>query len=174
MPTLTRHEEEVAREVAEQVVRTRRTVSALGAALDHAHSDASPPLARAAQAERNLLHHVEEEFGLLTSSQAGARMGTRSEAQRNLALAARKDGRLLGLPRGRYVLFPGFQFDDHGLRSVIADLIELGRKHNRTEVGLIQWLMSPTTYLHGQRPVDIIEAPDRLLEVAAESFGLQW
>lgn len=166
--------EKIAQEVAEESVRTRLVVAALGEAIQAAHVTASPALARSAQAAQNLYSGIESEFGLLSSAEAGARMGSRSAAARNLALAARRDRRLLALRRGRYQAFPGFQFDERGLRPVIADLISLGDAHHRTETGLIQWLMSPTTYLHDRRPVDILDQPDELLKTAAMSFGVEW
>ncbi|RCK70443.1 hypothetical protein DT076_07320 [Desertihabitans brevis] len=165
---------EIAREMADEVVRTRRTVAALGAAIEAAHVRASPALARAVQAEEGLYQRIADEFGLLTSAEAGRRLGSRSKAARNLALSARRDGQLLALRRGRYDLFPGFQFDDHGARPVVAALIALGEEHERSEAGLVQWLMAPTTYLDGLRPVDVIDDPDRLLSVAREAFGVQW
>lgn len=155
-------------------MRTRHLADALGQAIHAAHITVSPPLARAVQAKENLYDRIEAEFGMLSSAQAGQRMGSRSTATRNLALVARRDGRLLGLTRGRYTVFPGFQFDERGLRPVIASLIELGRHHERSEAGLVQWLMSPTTYLNGARPVDVLDNADRVLEVAGEAFGVQW
>lgn len=162
------------RELAEAETRAKRTVAALGESLAAAHIAAPPALARAAQARENLTTAVDREFGLLTSAEAGAAMGSRSSAKRNLAAATRKAGRLLGLPRGGYVVFPGFQFDEHGVRPVIAKLIELGTRYDRTESGLIWWLMAPTTYLNGRRPVDVIDDEELLLRVAEAAFGVEW
>lgn len=167
-------EERIAEEVAREVVKTRRIVGALGEAIRAAHSTASPALAAATQARENLYDEIEAEFGLLTSAQAGEAMGSRSTAKRNLASAAYRDGRLLALRRGNYMLYPAFQFSESGLRPVIADLIALGRQHQRTSAGIIQWLMAPTTYLAGRRPVDVIDAPEQLLAAAGDAFGVQW
>lgn len=161
--------------IAERTERTARSVVALGSAIHAADVHASPSLARATQAEQNLYDQIDTEFGLLTSAEAGRRMGSRSAALRNAATAARRDGRLLASRRGGYWLFPGFQFDDTGVRPVIADLIKLGRDHGRTEAGLIQWLCSPTTYLHRRRrPVEVLDSPEQLLAAAGEAFGVQW
>lgn len=168
------HDERISAEIAEDTARIRSTVASLGEAIHAAHAPASPALAASVQAQQNLYDQIAVEFGLLTSSEAGRRMGSRSTTSRNLALASRKEGRLLGLTRGRYTLFPGFQFHDTGLRPVIADLVRLGQRHGRTETGLIEWLMAPTTYLGGKRPVDIIDAPTRILEVADSAFGVEW
>lgn len=169
----------VKREVAAMLVQTtaraHRNVAALGRAIRAAHIDASPQLARAVQAEENLYAAIDEEFGLLTSTEAAERMGSRAESgKRNAASTARRDGRLLALTRGQYLLFPGFQFDDQGIRPVIAEYLRVGREFNRSEAGLIQWLVGPTTYLDGKRPVDILDDPQRLLSVARQAFGVQW
>lgn len=164
----------VARDLAEASILTRRVVTALGDAIHAAHVPASPSLARAIQAEQNLYDRIHEEFGLLTSTEAGARLGSRSAHQRNLALAARKDGRLLAIRRGRYTLYPGFQFGESGARPVIEELVRVGQRHGWSETGLVQWLMSPTTYLDGDRPVDVLEDATRLIQVAEASLGARW
>lgn len=160
--------------LARATERTARSVAALGSAIHAAHLPTSPALTRAVQAEQNLYDVIDREFGLLTSAEASARMGSRASALRNAATAARRDGELLALRRGRYLLFPGFQFDATGTRPVIAALIALGRKHGRTETGLVQWLCSPTTYLGGQRPVDVLDQSERVLTVTDDAFGVQW
>jgi hypothetical protein len=162
------------REISALTERTMRNVRSLGEAIHVAQAAVSPPLARSVQAEQNLYDDLEHEFGLLTSAEAGRRMGSRSSALRNAATSARRDGRLLALRRGSYWLFPGFQFDAAGVRPVIADLLALAAEHGRSDTGLIQWLCSPTTYLGGARPVDVLDEPKRVLEVADQAFGIQW
>lgn len=166
--------ERTAEAVAADLDQTRRNVSALGSAIHAADVTASPPLARAVQAQQNLYDRIEAEFGLLTSAQAADRMGSRAVARRNAATAARKEGKLLALQRGRYLSYPGFQFTAAGIRPVIADLWGIARKHSWGETSLIEWMVAPTTYLAGQRPVDIIDDPDRLLTVAREAFEISW
>lgn len=123
--------------------------------------------ARAVEAERQLYRQIVGEFGLLTAEEADRHLGSP-------AATARAEGRLLGIDREQRVIYPGFQFGGHDIRPVIARLIDVGRQHGRTELGLIQWLVSPTTYLHGKRPVDVIDVPDKLLETARSSFGVEW
>lgn len=166
--------EAFAQQVAEFSARARLTADALGSAIDSAAVSSSAPMARATQARHNLYAAIEAEFGMLTSAEAGEHMGSRSAASRNLALAARREGRLLGLSRGRYAVFPGFQFDAEGLRPVIATLIGLGEEFGWTEAGLVQWLMAPTTYLGDRRPVDVLDDEAELIAVARAAFGVEW
>lgn len=154
--------------------QTRRNVAALGSAIHAAQVTASPPLARAVQAQQNLYDEIDAEFGLLTSAEVADRMGSRAVARRNAATAARSDGRLVALRRGRYLLYPAFQLSSDGVRPVIGELWAVAREHGWGEVSLIEWLVAPTTYLSGRRPVDFLEEPDWLLAIARESLGISW
>lgn len=165
----------VAALLAQNAERARRSATALGAAIRAVHVDASPQLARSVQAEENVYGAIADEFGLLSSTEAADRMGSRAAAgRRNTAPAARREGRLLAISRGRYLLFPGFQFDQHGVRPVIAAYVATGREFGRSEAGMIQWLVRPTTYLDGRRPVDVIDDPELLLSTARKAFSVQW
>lgn len=101
-------------------------------------------------------------------------MSSRAVARRNAATAARSEGRLLALRRGKYLLYPAFQFEAVGILPVIAALRDIGDQHGWDEASLIEWMMAPTTYLGGDRPVDIINDADQLLAVATEAFGVSW
>jgi hypothetical protein len=174
IPTDVSELERTAISIAADLDQTRRNVSALGAAIHAADVIASPPLARAVQAQQNLYDRIETEFGLLTSAQAADQMGSRAVARRNAATAARNEGKLLALRRSRYLFYPGFQFTSAGIRPVIANLWAIAREHGWGETSLLEWMVSPTTYLAGQRPVDVIDDPDRLLTVAREAFAISW
>lgn len=53
-------------------------------------------------------------------------------------------------------MYPGFQFDSEGIRTVIAELVAIASEHGWDETSLISWLTAPTTYLNGQRPFDAV------------------
>lgn len=161
-------------ELAQATVLARRTVAALSGAIRSAHVSASPSLARSVQAEENVYAAIDAEFGLVSSEEAGRRMGSRSAARRNLALAAQRDGRLLGVRRGRYQVYPAFQFDGSGVRPVVAELVQVARAHDWDPADLIPWLVAPTTTLDGRRPVDVIEEPTVLLAAAESAFAREW
>jgi hypothetical protein len=154
----------------------RASSVALGEALASVAVYAPPSLARAVQAEQNLHLQIEAEFGLLNSTQAGHRMGSRSKTPRNLASAARNSGRLLAIQRGHSALFPGFQFDDQGQPLlVIAQLRRLGDDAQVDEVGILHWLMGPTTYLDDRRPVDLLlNDPEAVLSAAQSAWNVLW
>ena len=139
--------------------RLRESAHAVGVALSSVTVYTEPAVARAVQAEQNLYARIEAEFGMLTSTEAGKRMGSRSSAPRNLATTARRNKALLAVRQGNYLSYPGFQFGPDGKPlAVIGRLLEVADENGWSEAGLVQWLCAPTTYLDGDRPV---EAEDR-------------
>lgn len=156
--------------------RVREAAQAVGVALASVTVYAEPAVARAVQAELNLYARIEAEFGLLSSTEAGKRMGSRSSAPRNLATTAHRNKTLVAVRQGNYLSYPGFQFGPEGKPlPVIARLIEVADENGWSEAGLVQWLCSPTTYLDGDRPVDRLGTdPDRIVAVAAEALAVSW
>ena len=156
--------------------RVRESARAVGAALSSVAVYTEPAVARAVQAEHNLYARIDAEFGMLTSTQAGKRLGSRSSAPRNLATTTHRNKALVAVRRGNYLAYPGFQFGPDGKPlAVIARLREIAEANGWSEAGLVQWLCSPTTYLDGDRPVDRLATdPDRVVAVAAEALAVSW
>ncbi|WP_300676061.1 hypothetical protein [Nocardioides sp.] len=154
----------------------RSSATAVGEALASVPTYTAPALARAVQAEQNLYAQIETEFGLLSATEAGRQMGSRSSAPRNLAASARMAGRLVAIRRGHQMLYPGFQFAPTGQPlPAIETLRRLAIEHGRSETGVVQWLVAPTTYLDGQRPVDLlVEHPDRVIDLASRAWDVAW
>ena len=156
--------------------RIRESARALGDALGAVKVYTEPAVARAVQAERTLYDRIEAEFGLLTSAETGRRLGSRSTAPRNLAVATRRNGALLAITRGHQMLFPGFQFGADGRPlPVIRVLWELAGEAQWSQNGVVQWLCAPSTYLGGLRPVDLLASdPDRVVDTARRAWTVQW
>jgi hypothetical protein len=156
--------------------RLHESAHAVGVALSSVTVYAEPAVARAVQAELNLYARIEAEFGMLTSTEAGKRMGSRSSAPRNLATTARRNKTLLAVRQGNYLAYPGFQFGPDGKPlAVIGRLLEVADECGWSEAGLVQWLCSPTSYLDADRPVDHLTTdPDRVVAVAAEALNVSW
>lgn len=172
--TATAYADARARVLAEDLSLLRRNVAALGDAIHALDARLPPGVVLAAANVQDLFDDIDREFGLFTSTQAGLRMGSRSTATRNAATSAHADGRLLAIRRGRYLLFPGFQFDRQGIRPVIAELKSVASQHDWDDVAVIEWVLSPTTYLSGRRPVDVLDDPNLLLRTAEAVFGVTW
>jgi hypothetical protein len=156
--------------------RLRESAHAVGVALSSVTVYTEPAVARAVQAEQNLYSRIEAEFGMLTSTEAGKRMGSRSSAPRNLATTARRNKALLAVRQGNYLSYPGFQFGPDGKPlAVVGRLLEVADENGWSEAGLVQWLCAPTTYLDGDRPVDHLTTdPDRVVAVTAEALAVAW
>ena len=159
---------------ADQLIRA--SLNALGEAISSIHSPLPPAYARAVQAEHNLHLRIDAEFGLLTSTEAGLRMGSRSRTPRNLASSARLAGRLLATARGNSAYYPAFQFGPDGQPLlVVKQLRRLAKESHWSEQGVIEWLMSPTTYLDDQRPVDRLASdPKSVIEAAQLAWNASW
>lgn len=160
----------------EITARFRDGARALGDAMSSVKIYVEPAVARAVQAEHNLVARIEAEFGLYTSAQVGKMLGSRSSAPRNLAASTHREGATIALHRGTHLTYPGFQFGPDGQPlPVIRQLRDLAESNDWTETGLIQWLCAPTTYLDGKRPVDVIATnPDRLVAVARDALTVSW
>lgn len=156
--------------------RVREGAQALRAALASVAVYAEPAVARALQAEHNLYARIDAEFGMLSSTQAGKRMGSRSSAPRNLATTAHRNKQLLAVRQGNHLAYPGFQFGSDGQPlAVIARLRDTAEANDWSEAGLVQWLCAPTTYFDGDRPVDYLaKDPDRVVAVAADALAVSW
>lgn len=156
--------------------QVRESARAVGDALESVAVYAHPAIARAVQAQQNLYAGIDREFGILTSTEAGKLMGSRSRSPRNLATTAHRNNQLLAVRRGNHLAYPGFQFGPDGQPlAVIGRLREIAEANQWSEAGLVQWLCAPTTYFNGDRPVDhLTKDPDRVVAVAADALAVSW
>lgn len=106
---------------------------------------------------------------LLTSAAIGE-LG-RSTARNASALASRwkKEGRIFAVPNGRADLYPAFQIDEHGQpRAVVAEVL----RHFAAETDWARalWWTSPSGWLGGRRPLEVLDAePEAVVEAARRS-----
>lgn len=150
-----------------------RGLSSLSPAMAGAETTVSPQLARSAQATENAWREVEEEFGLLTSTEAAERMGYRSN--RTWASAQRKAGKLLGIRRGGAYRYPGFQLEAE-VMPLIAELIAIARRHDWSDESVVLWLCSPSGWMpEDHRPVELLrDEPDAVRAAAESAMAPQW
>ncbi|WP_194164908.1 hypothetical protein [Pseudactinotalea sp. HY160] len=148
-------------------------LSSLAPAMAAADRELSPQLARAAQATENAWREIADEFGLLTSGEAAARMGY--GPNRTWASTRRRAGTLLGVRRGGGYRYPGFQFD-RDVSPVIEDLLTLADQADWSAESLLLWLCSPSGWLAGDdRPVDRLQdAPGAVLDAARSAMAPRW
>ncbi|NMR28101.1 hypothetical protein [Crystallibacter degradans] len=163
-------------ELVSAAVNMHRSMKALGAAAAAVETPVSPQVARSVQATENVWRAIEAEFGLLTSTQVSAAVGS-STPNRSFASDQRKAGKLIAIERPGGLRYPGFQFDreTHAVRPVIRELIRTARTAGRTDASLALWMVAPTGYLDGDRPVDrLTDDPEAVVDAAGESFSAEW
>lgn len=120
---------------------------------------------RNAEARRSLL----EEFGALRSQEVADLAESRASNRSALASRWRAEKRTLAVPLGEELLYPGFQFNADGKpRPVIASALEWLRSDSHTtDWQAALWFVTPTSWLAGRRPVDLLEIdPDAVIEAA--------
>ncbi|NOJ58731.1 MULTISPECIES: hypothetical protein [unclassified Arthrobacter] len=116
---------------------------------------------------------IASEFGMLTGSEVDQLVGPGSPPAG--CLAAKRQ--ILGVvTRAGRVLYPGFQFDPvtGQARPMIARVAAIGLAGGWKDRHLLQWFCSPNGYLGGDRPVDVLDDPDRLLYAAHSDLDLVW
>lgn len=134
--------------------------------------EVSPQMARSIQATQRALQKMHEEFGLLTVGEVAVFLGV------TLAdvLHYHDEGRIMSVIVDDEVMYPAFQFDEEAgvVRPVIADVIAEATSSSRSESSLALWMVQPTGYLDGKRPVDCLDKPDSVLLAARGSFNVEW
>ena len=76
--------------------------------------------------------------------------------------------------RGRSV-FPRFQFTESGvLQPAVVMMLENDTAARQSGLDLALWMMSPSGYLDGARPVDCLAEPRSVAAAAVAHFGVIW
>lgn len=137
---------------------------------------ASPQLARAFTATERFWVQVDREFGLLTATQLGRRLGSRAKDPASMVAKRQQSGRLLWVRRGGRLLYPGFQVDGRSgdVFPAIPELLDRAADHGLQSPEVIQWLLGAQGSLDGARPVDLLGDEDRLLDVCERSWATEW
>lgn len=152
-----------------------QSIAALGPALAEIETPVSPQLARSMAATERAWRDLENDFGLLTSLEVSEIVGSKSP-NRSYASEQRSRGKLIAVKRPGGLRYPGFQIDraEHAIRPVMADLIRVAENAGRSESSLALWMTSHTGYLDGDRPVEHLSQPEKVVDAALHSFGVQW
>ncbi len=153
----------------------QQSIAALGPALAQIKTPVSPQIARSVAATEHAWRELETEFGLLSSVEVSELVGSKSP-NRNYASEQRSKGRLIAVKRPGGLRYPGYQFDrvDHTISPTMAKLIRVAAEAGFSEGSLALWMTMHTGYLDGDRPVDQLSNPDKVMEAARQSFNVQW
>lgn len=160
----------------EQVVRDSvlrlRSIQSVGAAVSRL--PALPAgFTRAIQATENAWRRIDEEFGLLTSTEVAQRIGSKSP-HRTLASELRRRGQLIGVSRLNSFRYPGFQFTaDSRVHPAVPPLLEAASDSGWSESDLALWLCNPSGSFGGARPVDHLDDAD-VVDIARAVMATDW
>jgi hypothetical protein len=132
---------------------------------------AVPTPAAVLQARRNAAARNEllQEFGALRSQDVAELAGSRASNRAALANRWRAENRVMAVPLRDELLYPGFQFTDEGKPrpAIGATLAWLRSDPHTTDWQTALWFVTPTGWLGGRRPVDVLDDdPDAVVEAA--------
>jgi hypothetical protein len=130
-----------------------------------------PTPAAVLQARRNVeaRNALLAEFGALRSSEVAELAGSRAANRAATANRWRAEQRLVAVPAGDELLYPGFQFTSEGKPhpTVGAALEGLRSNAEVTDWQAALWFVGPNGWLGGRRPVDLLDAePDAVADAA--------
>jgi Protein of unknown function (DUF2384) len=130
-----------------------------------------PTPAAVLQARRNVEARsaLLQEFGALDSGQVAELAGSRAANRAALANRWRAEQRVIAVPMGDELLYPGFQFTAEGKPhpAVGAALTELRADPRLSDWQAALWFVGPNGWLGGRRPVDLLDAEaEAVLEAA--------
>jgi hypothetical protein len=158
------------------LVNLHRSMEALRPALASLAQPINPEIVAGLQSTENAWRAIEAEFGMLTGNEVAELLGSKAQGRSSYAADKRKAGKLIGIRRRNALVYPGFQFDRSAgkVREAIPALVAVIREYERTEEDLAQWLCDPSGYLGGDRPVDHLNEPERVLAAAEGHYGVEW
>ncbi|WP_323960289.1 hypothetical protein GC088_02245 [Arthrobacter sp. JZ12] len=116
---------------------------------------------------------IEVEFGLLSAADVDALLGPHYPPAGCLAA----ERRILGVAtKAGRVLYPGFQFDmaAHAVRPIIAEVAQIALDAGWKDRHILQWFVVANGELHGDRPVDYLDDPVRLLAAVHADLESVW
>jgi hypothetical protein len=127
------------------------------------------------QASRNARARSEllEEFPALTSSEVADAAGSKAANRASLANRWREERKVFAIRVGEQLLYPAFQFDDDSRPlDVMGGVLEYLGAGELSDWQTALWFASPTGWLGGRRPVDVLrEEPDAVVEAAQREVG---
>ena len=117
---------------------------------------------------------IESRYGALDAGRYAQLVGA-SPSSRSVASKAKAKG-LVGYRRGRRILYPGYQFDDRGLRPGWNDIVAPLRDAGWDDEDIVLWLAAPQGALGQRSPVDALDDGDRglVLDLVRDEAAGVW
>jgi hypothetical protein len=151
------------------------TGAALASTLQAAPTVLTPPAMRALLNREVALRGIESRYGLLRSDQLASSRGGSSKNASEYASALRRDGKVIGLPRGGRTMFPAYQFREDGSPiPALAPIIEMFRRAQWSDESIVVWFTAPNGYLDAAEPAAVLASDPARVNDAATSAGADW
>jgi hypothetical protein len=163
-------EAEVEPDQVERVLETWRTLSGERRFVDLIER-LMPERLEVLQARRNAEARTAllGEFGALRSAEVAELAGSRAANRAALANRWRAENRVVAVPVGDELLYPGFQFTPEGRPhpTVAAAVAILRSQPSVSDWQAALWFVGANGWLGGQRPVDLVDEDPGAVEDAA-------
>lgn len=117
---------------------------------------------------------IESRYGALDAGRYAELVGA-LPTSRSVASKAKAKG-LVGYRRGRRILYPGYQFDERGLRPGWNDVVAPLRDAGWDDEDIVLWLAAPHGALGRRSPVDALDDGDRglVLDLVRDETAGVW
>ncbi|MHB8313395.1 MAG: hypothetical protein ACYDD0_08870 [Candidatus Dormibacteria bacterium] len=163
----------LAEALVRELLATAETAGKLGATLQAGAKLPGPATLVAIHEREAAWRDLETRYGLLRAAELADTAGSGSRNRSEYASALRRAGRLLGVRRGRRMMFPGFQFDEHlRPRRGIEKVLSVFREAGWSAESVALWFTAPNGYLDDEEPAVVLARdPSLVAEEAANAVA---
>jgi len=163
----------LAEALVRELLATAETAGKLAATLQAGAKLPGPATLVAIHEREAAWRDLETRYGLLSAAELADTAGSGSRNRSEYASALRRAGRLLGVRRGRRMMFPGFQFDEHlRPRRGIEKVISVFREAGWSAESVALWFTAPNGYLDDEEPAVVLARdPSLVAEEAANAVA---
>jgi hypothetical protein len=163
----------LAEALVRELLATAEIAGKLGATLQAGARLLGPATLVAIHEHEAAWRDLETRYGLLSASDLADATGSGSRNRSEYASALHRAGRLLGVRRGRRLVFPGFQFDEHlRPRLGIGKVLSVFREAGWSAESVALWFTAPNGYLDDEEPAVVLARdPSLVAEEAANAVA---
>lgn len=160
--------ERIARIVHQLAEREAETEDLISVMLEHAEGltpgeERLGQVRRQAEARASFLNDVP----LLSSTEVGELLGSTAQNKAAMANRYKHEGKIFAVSHRGADHYPAFQFQDGDALPVVGEIISRFEGVSSSSWQMALWFASPSGWLDGRRPMDVVEdEPEAVLEAA--------
>lgn len=158
----------------EQAVGAMRTESEIADVLADAVHLTPPLVLQALAAREEIIRHVAETYGLLTSAEVAEIGHTQSKNTSEFASRMARNWTAIAIRRGRVLRYPGFQFAADGRpRPALAEVFGTFRNAGWDQESVVLWFAGPSARLGGEEPAAMLDSDlDAVVDAALDAAAV--